>query len=171
MRLNYRKNWILLAAAAATLTLAIAGCGGEGGGGGAPPLDESKFKTTPSGLKYSVTKPGTGDVAKKGNVVKVQYTGWLMSTGAKFDSSRDRNEPFEFPLGASQVIAGWDEGVEGMKEGEVRELIIPPTLGYGESGTPGGPIPGNATLRFEVELVDAGSGSAGGHGPGDGHNH
>jgi len=111
--------------------------------------------TTKSGLKYVDQKVGTGDVAMKGNTVSVQYTGWLYvdgKRGAKFDSSLDRNEPFMFKLGARQVIAGWDEGVEGMKVGGKRELIIPGDLGYGARGFPG-VIPPNATLDFEVELL------------------
>jgi len=107
--------------------------------------------TTPSGLQYQILKEGNGAVAKAGDHVSVHYTGWLMD-GTKFDSSVDRNMPFEFNLGAHQVISGWDEGVAGMKIGEKRVLIIPPELGYGSRGA-GGVIPPNATLKFEVELL------------------
>ena len=94
---------------------------------------------------------GTGPAAVSGNTVTVHYTGWL-TDGTKFDSSLDRNDPFEFVLGAHQVIAGWDQGVAGMRVGGKRELTIPPDLAYGSSGA-GGVIPPNATLRFEVELL------------------
>ena len=111
--------------------------------------------TTPSGLQYEDTVTGSGDEAKAGQQVQVHYTGWLYNDGvqgAKFDSSKDRNDPFEFPLGAGMVIRGWDEGVQGMKVGGKRRLVIPPQLGYGERGA-GGVIPPNATLLFEVELL------------------
>ena len=114
--------------------------------------------TTPSGLKYTDQKVGTGAEAVKGASVEVHYTGWLYTDGKKgnkFDSSLDRKEPFPFQLGAKQVIAGWDEGVQGMKVGGKRELIIPPNLAYGERGFPGA-IPPNSTLIFEVELLRAG---------------
>lgn len=111
---------------------------------------------TATGLQYEDTQAGTGEEAKKGTHVSVHYTGWLQnadgSAGTKFDSSKDRNEPFEFPLGAGHVIKGWDQGVEGMKVGGVRKLIIPAALGYGARGA-GGVIPPNATLIFEVELL------------------
>jgi FKBP-type peptidyl-prolyl cis-trans isomerase len=116
---------------------------------------EEKATTTASGLKYVDIKAGTGATAVKGAKVTVHYTGWLYvngKRGAKFDSSVDRKEPFDFSLGAGQVIKGWDEGVAGMKEGGKRELFIPPSLGYGASGA-GGVIPPNATLDFEVELL------------------
>jgi FKBP-type peptidyl-prolyl cis-trans isomerase FkpA len=116
---------------------------------------QAKMTTTKSGLKYTDLKDGTGDVAMKGNTVSVHYTGWFYSNdkrGAKFDSSLDRNVPFEFKLGARMVIPGWDEGVEGMKVGGKRELIIPPDLGYGPRGMPG-IIPPNSTLDFEIELL------------------
>ena len=112
--------------------------------------------TTPSGLQYVDLTVGNGDVAKAGDQVSVHYTGWLQnpggSKGRKFDSSKDRGQPFQFALGQGQVIKGWDEGVQGMKVGGVRELIIPPALGYGQRGA-GGVIPPNATLIFEVELL------------------
>jgi FKBP-type peptidyl-prolyl cis-trans isomerase len=109
--------------------------------------------TTESGLKYEDLTEGTGTEAKAGTYVSVHYTGWL-TDGQKFDSSKDRNEPFEFALGAGMVIRGWDEGVQGMKVGGVRKLTIPPQLGYGVRGA-GGVIPPNATLVFEVELLEA----------------
>ena len=112
--------------------------------------------TTSSGLQYVDLTVGNGDVAKAGDQVSVHYTGWLQnpdgSKGRKFDSSKDRGQPFQFALGQGQVIKGWDEGVQGMKVGGVRELIIPPTLGYGQRGA-GRAIPPNATLIFEVELL------------------
>ena len=94
---------------------------------------------------------GQGDEAVKGQTVIVHYTGWL-TDGTQFDSSRDRNDPFDFPLGAGHVIRGWDEGVAGMKVGGTRRLTIPPEMGYGSRGA-GGVIPPNATLVFEVELL------------------
>ncbi len=108
--------------------------------------------TTPSGLVIEDIREGEGDTAAAGQYVTVHYTGWLID-GSKFDSSKDRDEPFEFALGARHVIAGWDEGVQGMKIGGVRKLTIPPNLGYGARGA-GGVIPPNATLVFEVELLD-----------------
>lgn len=108
--------------------------------------------TTPSGLIIEDLSEGAGDAARAGQTVSVHYTGWL-TDGSKFDSSRDRNEPFSFPLGARRVIAGWDEGVQGMKIGGKRKLTIPAELGYGKRGA-GGVIPPDATLVFEVELLD-----------------
>jgi FKBP-type peptidyl-prolyl cis-trans isomerase FkpA len=111
---------------------------------------------TASGLQFEEITIGTGDEAAAGQHVTVHYTGWLQnadgSAGKKFDSSKDRNDPFEFPLGAGHVIKGWDEGVQGMKVGGARKLIIPAALGYGARGA-GGVIPPNATLIFEVELL------------------
>ena len=110
--------------------------------------------TTPSGLTIEDVTVGSGAVAAAGQKVKVHYTGWL-TNGTKFDSSKDRGDPFEFPLGAGRVIKGWDEGVQGMKIGGTRKLTIPPALGYGARGA-GGIIPPNATLVFEVELLGVG---------------
>jgi peptidylprolyl isomerase len=110
--------------------------------------------TTASGLQYWDIVVGTGATAMPGNPVKVHYSGFL-TNGQKFDSSRDRGEPFSFPLGAGQVIKGWDEGVAGMKVGGQRQLRIPPALGYGAAGA-GGAIPPNATLIFDVELLEVG---------------
>lgn len=112
--------------------------------------------TTSSGLRYIDSEAGGGDAAKAGDNVIVHYTGWLYvdgEKGRKFDSSKDRNQPFSFPLGAGRVIGGWDEGVAGMRPGGKRTLIIPPALGYGARGA-GGVIPPNATLMFDVELLE-----------------
>jgi FKBP-type peptidyl-prolyl cis-trans isomerase FkpA len=112
--------------------------------------------TTPSGLSYEDTQEGSGALATKGQSVTVHYTGWLYNDatqGAKFDSSKDRNDPFVFTLGAGMVIRGWDEGVASMKVGGSRTLIIPSALGYGARGA-GGVIPPNATLKFDVELLE-----------------
>ncbi|MCG1018173.1 MULTISPECIES: FKBP-type peptidyl-prolyl cis-trans isomerase [Burkholderiaceae] len=107
--------------------------------------------TTVSGLQYDDLIEGTGTQVQAGQTVNVHYTGWL-TDGQKFDSSKDRNQPFSFALGAGMVIQGWDEGVQGMRVGGVRRLTIPPRLGYGARGA-GGVIPPNATLVFEVELL------------------
>ena len=111
--------------------------------------------TTPSGLQYTDTEVGTGATAASGQQVSVHYTGWLFNDGVqggKFDSSKDRGQPFEFGLGAGQVIKGWDEGVQGMSVGGTRRLVIPAELGYGARGA-GGVIPPNATLLFEVDFL------------------
>ena len=143
---------ILIRFACAALALAIAAA--------VPPLERADAATNqviemPNGLKYTDTTTGNGAAATPGNKVSVHYTGWLYNNGAKgakFDSSVDRGQPFQFTLGAHQVIAGWDEGVAGMKIGGKRTLIIPPELGYGARGA-GGVIPPNATLMFDVELL------------------
>lgn len=114
----------------------------------------AKTITTPSGLKYTVLKAGTGAKPKPGQEVFVHYTGTLTS-GKKFDSSRDKGQPFSFKVGAGQVIPGWDEALSTMKVGERRKLTIPPKLGYGAAGA-GGVIPPNATLIFDVELLKLG---------------
>src|SRR5437868_3916883 len=107
--------------------------------------------TTASGLQYEDLKVGEGEAATAGKTVSVHYTGWL-TDGKKFDSSKDRGQPFEFPLGRGHVIQGWDDGFAGMKVGGKRKLTIPPEMGYGAAGA-GGVIPPNATLIFEVELL------------------
>ena len=115
------------------------------------------FTTTATGLQFEDTIVGTGAESQPGRNVTVHYTGWLYENGeqgSKFDSSKDRGEPFIFPLVGGMVIKGWDEGVQGMKEGGQRALIIPANLGYGARGA-GGVIPPNATLKFEVELLGA----------------
>lgn len=112
--------------------------------------------TTASGLQVTDTKVGAGVTPRTGQTCVMHYTGWLYQNGAKgakFDSSVDRGQPFEFPIGTGRVIKGWDEGVASMKVGGKRTLIIPPDLGYGARGA-GGVIPPNATLLFEVELLD-----------------
>ncbi len=139
--LSRRKLLITAAALAGVPTLAIAQAG--------------KKMTTSSGLQIEDTKAGTGATPKTGQTCVMHYTGWLYENGAKgkkFDSSVDRGEPFEFPIGAGRVIKGWDEGVATMQVGGKRTLIIPPALGYGSRGA-GGVIPPNATLIFEVELL------------------
>ncbi len=116
---------------------------------------QSQVHHMPDGLQYTDTKLGSGAAATSGAKVSVHYTGWLSNNGAKgakFDSSLDRGQPFTFTLGAHEVIAGWDEGVAGMKVGGERTLVIPPELGYGARGA-GGVIPPNATLIFDVQLL------------------
>ena len=116
---------------------------------------ESKMQKSPTGLQWEDVKVGTGATPKSGQTCVMHYTGWLWEEGAKgkkFDSSVDRGQPFEFPLGQGRVIKGWDEGISTMKVGGKRNLLIPPQLGYGARGYPG-VIPANSTLFFEVELL------------------
>lgn len=123
-----------------------------------PPRADAQGSTPPKGMSMTDHKVGTGAVAVPGKTVAVHYTGWLFDAaapenkGRKFDSSRDRGDAFKFPLGGGRVIAGWDQGVAGMKVGGQRTLVIPPELGYGARGA-GGVIPPNATLVFDVELL------------------
>jgi peptidylprolyl isomerase len=144
---------LLLAAMAATFTL-VASAGGRCEDPGQTEK-EKKMTKTESGLQYRDIKEGTGEKPTKGQTCVMHYTGWLWEDGKKgkkFDSSVDRGDPFEFPLGAGRVIKGWDEGIATMKTGGKRELLIPPDLAYGRRGFPGA-IPPNATLLFEVELL------------------
>jgi peptidylprolyl isomerase len=130
------------------LCLAVAGCKKS-----PPPVpaEPQPPVTHPSGLVTQVLVPGEGDAAKKGDKVKVHFVGRVLDGGV-FDSSRARNAPFSFWVGEGQVIPGWDEGLLGMKEGETRQLVVPPLLGYGSDPKPG--IPPNSTLVFEIELLD-----------------
>lgn len=116
--------------------------------------EEDGFITTESGMKYKVIKEGTGAIPTPGQTVKAHYTGWLddFDSPKKFDSSKDRNRPFSFKVGAGQVIRGWDEAFSTMAVGERRLIVLPPRLGYGDRGA-GGIIPGDATLYFDVELL------------------
>lgn len=135
--------------------LMACGSGGERSGGefhADLAIDPAALTTASSGLQYQDLSTGQGAEAKAGSTALVHYTGWL-TDGKKFDSSRDRGEPFAFRLGAGQVIAGWDEGVAGMKVGGRRKLVIPASLGYGQGGAPP-VIPPGATLVFDVELLE-----------------
>lgn len=135
---------IVVALIATACAQSSAGAGPAGSGG--------NEATTPSGLKYTDVVVGTGAQPQTGQTAIVHYTGWLLD-GKKFDSSKDRGQPFTFPLGRGRVIKGWDEGVATMKVGGTRRMTIPPDLAYGPQGA-GGVIPPNATLTFEVELLD-----------------
>ncbi len=143
-----------------SMAFVLAACGKESG----PPepltnadfadflnVDLSAMTRTASGLYWQDLQVGTGDEAAAGNTLTVHYEGWFPS-GTKFDSSRDRNMVFVFPLGAEVVLLGWDEGVPGMRVGGIRKLVIPPRLAYGEAGVPP-TIPANATLVFDIELL------------------
>ena len=141
----------------ALFALFLSACGGDaepkaGAAGAGFEIDSAALTKTASGLQYQDVVTGTGQAAAPGQVAVVHYTGWL-TDGTKFDSSRDRGQPFSFPLGGGQVIAGWDEGVAGMKVGGRRKLLIPPDLGYGPMGSPP-VIPAAATLVFDVELLE-----------------
>jgi FKBP-type peptidyl-prolyl cis-trans isomerase len=149
-----RRRYTTLGAVLAVGTaLFLSACNKQNGAGASNTTltaSNAPVVTTPSGLQYQIIQPGTGAAAMAGQKVTVNYTGWL-TDGTKFDSSLDRNQPFQFTLGAGQVIKGWDEGVAGMKVGEKRKLTIPSDLGYGPSGQ--GSIPPNSTLIFDVELL------------------
>jgi peptidylprolyl isomerase len=142
----------LVVVAVLTAMCSVSAMAGQEQAGAKGKTSAAKTVTTASGLKYVDVKVGSGASPVKGKQVKVHYTGTL-ENGKKFDSSVDRNEPFSFVIGLGQVIAGWDEGVMGMKVGGKRKLIIPSKLGYGAAGA-GGVIPPNATLLFDVELLD-----------------
>jgi FKBP-type peptidyl-prolyl cis-trans isomerase FkpA len=146
--MNTRRIWLSIILGMATMASANAQSNAS------PTKVTGKPKATLSGLQYWDIEVGTGVTAVSGKTVKVHYTGWL-TDGKKFDSSVDRGQPFSFPLGAGRVIKGWDEGVAGMKVGGKRQLRIPPELGYQDKGA-GGVIPPNATLIFDVELLDVG---------------
>jgi FKBP-type peptidyl-prolyl cis-trans isomerase len=154
--LALRLTWPLL------LTLCVACNAGEKGSAEKAPAETAPAAattTTPEELAITELAPGSGDPIAPGSLAVVHYTGWLYDTGApehkgrKFDSSVDRGEPFKFTLGAGEVIRGWDQGVEGMKKGGKRRLVIPAALGYGDMGAGGGVIPPGATLVFDVELL------------------
>ncbi len=150
-RRRVRRALVTLACA-----LLLAGCGARDGEVEGTPTG-SAADADIDGLRVQTLEPGEGDAIEAGQVAVVDYTGWLYdpeapdARGRRFDSSLDRGEPFRFTVGASEVIAGWDQGVAGMRPGERRELVIPPELGYGSRGA-GGVIPPNAVLLFEVEL-------------------
>ena len=151
MRMMFRG---MIAATGVVTLLALAACATTDTTPAGPPVP-AMTTTTPSGLQYADTVPGTGRAPRRGQTAVVHYTGWLYVDGArgkKFDSSVDKGKPFEFRVGQGDVIRGWDEGVLTMKTGGKRTLIIPPALGYGERGS-GADIPPNATLIFDVELI------------------
>jgi FKBP-type peptidyl-prolyl cis-trans isomerase FkpA len=148
MRYVYLAGWLVLVAACGTSGERRSGSGFDASLG----VDTTRMTKSPAGLWYSDVQVGTGAEAVPGRAVKVHYTGWLPN-GTKFDSSRDHGEPFQFTLGAGQVIRGWDEGVKGMKVGGRRKLVLPPELAYGEAGAPP-TIPPGATLVFDVEVLE-----------------
>ena len=140
----------LTGALIAALLAASPACSHKAGGSGSP--EAKAGAPAAAGLAIDDLKVGSGMPAAKGKMISVHYTGRL-TDGTKFDSSYDRGQPIEFPLGTGVVIKGWDQGIDGMRVGGKRKLTIPPELAYGARGTPGGPIPPNATLVFDVELV------------------
>lgn len=121
-------------------------------------LDLKYFKSDPTGILFEIIQPGTGEQAKKGQIATVHYTGHLLEgkdkIGKFFDSSKKRNQPFQFRIGAGQVIKGWDLSLQDMKVGETRIVILPPNMGYGSQNIGGGLIPSNSTLVFEIELLN-----------------
>jgi FKBP-type peptidyl-prolyl cis-trans isomerase len=141
-----------VALVAAVGGVGVSGCNKKPEDAAAPAASTGAAAPQGGGLIIEEVKLGEGAVATKGKTVSVHYTG-VLTNGTKFDSSLDRGQPIVFPLGTGRVIKGWDQGIEGMKVGGKRKLTIPPDLAYGARGTPGGPIPPNATLVFDVELV------------------
>ena len=148
------QRWVLLALLFAPIACGTSRekAGASGGFAAELGVDTTKMTRMPSGLRYQDVAQGQGAEAVAGRAVTVHYTGWLPD-GKKFDSSRDHGQPFTFTLGAGQVIAGWDQGVEGMRVGGRRKLVLPPDLGYGAAGAPPD-IPPGATLVFDVEVLE-----------------